>query len=53
MYSVQAELVQKMIRESLLKIISRQKKGVLVTSFASNVARMETIFYIAKKLIEI
>ena len=37
------------VRESLLKIISRQKKGVLVTSFASNVARMETIFYIAKK----
>ena len=37
------------VRESLLKIISRQKKGVLVTSFASNVARMETFFYIAKK----
>ncbi len=37
------------VRESLLKIISNQKKRVLVTSFASNVARMETIFYIAKQ----
>tara|TARA_Y100001970_G_scaffold291915_1_gene431012 strand:- start:242 stop:1900 length:1659 start_codon:yes stop_codon:yes gene_type:complete len=37
------------VRESLLKIISNQKKRVLVTSFASNVARMESIFYIAKK----
>ena len=36
------------VRESLLKIISNQKKRVLVTSFASNVARMESIFYIAK-----
>ena len=36
------------VRESLLKIISNQKK-VLVTSFASNVARMESIFYIAKQ----
>ena len=37
------------VRESLLKIISNQKKRVLVTSFASNVARMESIFYIAKQ----
>ncbi len=37
------------VRESLLKIISSQKKRVLVTSFASNVARMESIFYIAKQ----
>ncbi len=36
------------VRESLLKIIASQKKRVLVTSFASNVARMESIFYIAK-----
>ena len=40
---------EKDVRESLLKIISSQKKRVLVTSFASNVARMESIFYIAKK----
>jgi len=39
---------EKDVRESLLKIISNQKKRVLVTSFASNVARMESIFYIAK-----
>ncbi len=37
------------VRESLLKIISSQKKRVLVTSFASNVARMESIFFIAKE----
>ncbi len=37
------------VRESLLKIIASQKKRVLVTSFASNVARMESIFYIAKE----
>ena len=37
------------VRESLLKIISNQNKRVLVTSFASNVARMESIFYIAKQ----
>ena len=37
------------VRESLLKIISIKSKRILVTSFASNVARMETIFYCAKK----
>ena len=37
------------VRESLLKIISGLKKKIIVTSFASNVARMETIFYCAKK----
>ncbi len=40
---------EKDVRESLLKIVSNQKKRVLVTSFASNVARMESIFYIAKQ----
>ncbi len=37
------------VRESLLNIISKQKNKVIITSFASNVARMETIFYCAKK----
>ena len=37
------------VRDSLLKIISEKKKSIIVTSFASNVARMETIFYCAKK----
>ena len=37
------------VRKSLLKIIERLNKRVVVTSFASNVARMETIFYCAKK----
>ena len=37
------------VRKSLLKIIERQKKRVIVTSFASNAARMETIFYCAEK----
>ncbi len=40
---------EKDVRESLFKIISSKKKRVLVTSFASNVARMESIFYIAKQ----
>ena len=37
------------VRESLLNIISKQKNRVIISSFASNVARMETIFYCAKK----
>ena len=37
------------VRDSLLNIIETQNKRVLVTSFASNVARMETVFYCAKK----
>ncbi len=31
------------VRKSLLNIMSRLKKRIIVTSFASNVARMETI----------
>ena len=37
------------VRESLLQIIESKNKKIIVTSFASNVARMETIFYCAKK----
>ena len=37
------------VRESLLKIMEVKSKRILVTSFASNVARMESIFYCAKK----
>ncbi len=37
------------VRESLLKIIESKTKRIAVTSFASNVARMESIFYCAKK----
>mgnify|MGYP001186564590 FL=1 len=37
------------VRESLLNIIEKKSKKVIVTSFASNVARMESIFYSAKK----
>jgi len=37
------------VRESLLKIIETKNKRIAVTSFASNVARMESIFYCAKK----
>ena len=37
------------VRRSLLKIMERLKKRIVITSFASNVARMETIFYCAKK----
>ena len=37
------------VRDSLLKIMEQKTKRILVTSFASNVARMESIFYCAKK----
>ncbi len=37
------------VRKSLLSIIEKKNKRVVVTSFASNVARMETIFYCAQK----
>jgi len=37
------------VRKNLLKVIDRLKNKIIVTSFASNVARMETIFYCAKK----
>jgi len=38
------------VRKSLLNIMGRFKKRIIVTSFASNVARMETVFYCAEKL---
>ena len=38
------------VRKSLLKIMERLKKRIIVTSFASNVARMETVFYCAEKM---
>ncbi len=37
------------VRKNMLNVMSRQKKRILVTSFASNVARMETVFDCAKK----
>ena len=37
------------VRDSLLRIMEVKIKRILVTSFASNVARMESIFYCAKK----
>ena len=37
------------VRDSLLKIMQNRTKRIIVTSFASNVARMESIFYCAKK----
>ena len=37
------------VRNSILKIMSSLEKRIIVTSFASNVARMETIFYCAEK----
>jgi len=38
------------VRNSLLKIMQTKKQRIIVTSFASNVARMESIFYCAKKV---
>ena len=37
------------VRDSLLRIMEMKTNRILVTSFASNVARMESIFYCAKK----
>ncbi len=37
------------VRKSLLNIMGSLKKRIIVTSFASNVARMESIFYCAEK----
>ena len=37
------------VRKSMLKIMSRLQNRIIVTSFASNVARMETVFYCAEK----
>ncbi len=37
------------VRESMLRIMGSQRKRIIVTSFASNVARMESVFYCAKK----
>ena len=37
------------VRENLLKIMDKKTKKIIVTSFASNVARMESIFYCAMK----
>ena len=37
------------VRNSLLNIIEKKNKKIIITSFASNVARMETVFYCAKK----
>ncbi len=37
------------VRNNLLKVFQRLKKRIIVTSFASNVARMESVFYCAEK----
>ena len=38
-----------MLEKAYLNIMLRLKKRIIVTSFASNVARMETVFDCAKK----
>ena len=37
------------VRDNLLKIIKQEQKKIIVTTFASNVARMESVFYCAEK----
>ena len=37
------------VRKNMLSLIERLKKRIIVTSFASNVARMESVFYCAEK----
>ena len=38
------------VRKNLLKIMENLPKRIIVTSFASNVARMESVFYCAEKI---
>ena len=38
------------VRKNLLKVTERLDKRIIITSFASNVARMETAFYCAEKI---
>ena len=38
------------VRKNLLKIMENLQKRIIVTSFASNVARMESVFYCAEKI---
>ena len=38
------------VRKNMLKVLERLDKRVIITSFASNVARMETAFYCAAKV---
>ncbi len=38
------------VRKNMLKVLERLKKRVIITSFASNVARMESAFYCAEKV---
>ncbi len=37
------------VRKNMLKVMERIDKRIIITSFASNVARMETAFYCAEK----
>ena len=48
-FSVGRSGSEETVRKSLLKIMGRLKKRIVMTSFASNVARMETIFHCAEK----
>jgi len=38
------------VRKNMLKVLERLNKRVIITSFASNVARMESAFYCAEKV---
>ena len=38
------------VRKNMLKVMERLDKRIIITSFASNVARMETAFYCAEKI---
>tara|TARA_A100000164_G_scaffold370637_1_gene397028 strand:- start:720 stop:2378 length:1659 start_codon:yes stop_codon:yes gene_type:complete len=48
-FSVGRSGSEETVRKSLLKIMERLNKRIIVTSFASNVARMESIFHCAEK----
>lgn len=38
------------VRKNMLNVMQRLKKRIIITSFSSNVARMETVFHCAKKV---
>ena len=41
---------ESLVRTGLLTVLEKMKNRIVITSFASNVARMETVFKVAKKI---
>ncbi len=41
---------ERLVRTGLLTVLEKMKNRIVITSFASNVARMETVFKVAEKI---